>query len=57
MNSDEQIEKTIKMYLTSYLKGKLPDKIREYRSLTDNHYWICIDNLTGDVYRTKIEIK
>jgi len=56
MNSDEQIEKTIKMYLTSYLNGKMTDKIREYRALTDDHYWICVDNLTGEVYRTRIKI-
>ena len=56
MNSDEQIEKTIKMYLTSYLKGKMTDKIREYRALTDNYHWICINNLTGEVYRTKLNM-
>jgi hypothetical protein len=55
MNSDEQIEKTIKMYLTSYLDGKMTDKIRKYRELTENHYWIVINNLTGEVYRTKIQ--
>ena len=54
MNSEEQIEKTIKMYLTSYLKGKMADKIREYRSLTDNYHWIVVDNLSGQIYRTKI---
>lgn len=56
MNSEEQIEKTIKMYLSSYLDGKMTDKIREYKKLTENHYWIVIDNLTGEIYRTKIEI-
>lgn len=56
MNSDEQIEKTIRMYLTSYLPGKMTEKIRRYREMTENHHWIVIDNLTGDVYRTKIKI-
>lgn len=56
MNSDEQIEKTIKMYLTSYLDGKMTDKIRTYRELTENHNWICVDNLTGEVYRTRISV-
>jgi hypothetical protein len=55
MNSDEQIEKTVKMYLTSYLDGKMTDKIRKYRELTENHYWIVVNNLTGEVYRTKIQ--
>lgn len=56
MNSDEQIEKTIKMYLSSYLEGKMIDKIREYKKLTEDHHWICINNLNGEVYRTKINI-
>ena len=56
MNSDEQYEKTIKMYLNSYLKGKMVDKIIEYKKLTEDYHWIVIDNLTGDVYRTKIMI-
>jgi hypothetical protein len=56
MNSDEQIEKTIRMYLTSYLPGKMTEKIRRYRDMTEDHHWIVIDNLTGDVYRTKIKI-
>jgi hypothetical protein len=55
MNSDEQIEKTIKMYLTSYLDGKMVDKIRKYKEMTEGHHWIVIDNLTGDVYKTKIK--
>ena len=56
MNSDEQIEKTIKMYLTSYLDGKMTDKIRNYRELTDGYYWIVVDNLTGEVFRTKLKL-
>jgi hypothetical protein len=56
MNSDEQVEKTIRMYLTSYLPGKMTEKIRRYREMTEDHHWIVIDNLTGDVYRTKIKI-
>lgn len=55
-NSDEQIEKIIKMYLTSYLDGKMTDKIRKYRELTEGHFWICVNNLTGQVYRTKISV-
>jgi len=57
MNSDEQVEKTIKMYLTSYLPGpRLTDKIRQYKELTQDHHWIVINNLTGEVYRTKISV-
>jgi uncharacterized protein with ATP-grasp and redox domains len=56
MNSDEQIEKTIRMYLTSYIPGKMAEKIRTYRDMTENHHWIVVDNINGEVYRTKIEI-
>jgi len=56
VNSEEQIEKTIKMYLSSYLKGKMTDKIREYKALTEDHHWIVIDNINGEIYRTKIKI-
>ena len=55
MNSEEQIEKTIKMYLSSYLDGKMTDKIRKYKEMTEGHHWIVVNNLTGEVYRTKIK--
>ena len=54
MNSDEQIEKVIKMYLTSYIPGKMEDKIKAYRALTEGYHWIVVDNLKGEVYRTKL---
>jgi len=57
MNSEEQIEKTIKMYLSSYLKGpRMTDKIRQYKEMTEDHHWIVIDNINGEVYRTKISV-
>jgi dephospho-CoA kinase len=57
MNSEEQIEKTIKMYLTSYLEGKnMTDKIKNYKALTEDHFWIVINNLDGSVYRTKLKL-
>ena len=57
MNSEEQIEKTIKMYLTSYLDGKnMTEKIKNYKALTEDHYWIIINNLDGSIYRTKLKL-
>jgi len=57
MNSEEQIEKTIKMYLTSYLDGKnMTEKIKNYKALTEDHYWIVINNLDGSIYRTKLKL-
>jgi hypothetical protein len=57
MNSEEMIEKTIKMYLTSYLDGKnMTEKIKNYKALTEEHFWIVINNLDGSVYRTKLRL-
>lgn len=57
MNSEEQIEKTIKMYLTSYLDGRnMTEKIKNYKALTEDHYWIIINNLDGSIYRTKLKL-
>lgn len=56
-NSEEQVEKIIKMYLTSYLDGKnMTEKIRNYKALTEEHYWIVINNLDGSIYRTKLKL-
>ena len=56
MNSDENIEKVVRMYLMSFLKGRVEEKIREYKALTEDHHWFLVNNLTGEVFRTKIEI-
>lgn len=56
MNSDESIEKVIRMYLSSYIPGKMPEKIRRYRELVEGHHWIVVDNLNGDIYRTKLRV-
>ena len=55
-NSDEQVEKAIRMYLTSYFpKGwSILDKMREYRRLTEDHHFFMVDNLSGGVTRHKI---
>lgn len=56
MNSDENIEKVVRMYLMSFLKGKIDDKIRQYKLLTEDHFWFMVNNLTGEVYRFKIKV-
>ena len=56
MNSDENIEKVVRMYLMSFLTGKIDDKIREYKRLTEDHFWFMVNNLTAEVYRFKIKI-
>ena len=56
LNSDESIEKIIRMYLMSYLEGKMPEKVRLYKKLTEDHFFFVINNLTGEIYRSKIMI-
>lgn len=56
MNSDENIEKVVRMYLMSFLRGRIDDKIREYKALTEDHHWFLVNNLTGEVFRTKIAV-
>ena len=56
LNSDESIEKVIRMYLMSYLNGKMPEKVRTYKMLTEGHHFFMINNLDGSVYRFKIRI-
>jgi hypothetical protein len=56
MNSDENIEKIVRMYLMSYLSGTISEKIREYKLLTEDHNWFMVDNLVGEVYRFKIQV-
>jgi hypothetical protein len=56
LNSDEAIERVIRMYLMSYLKGSITEKIRMYKELTEGHHFIMVNNLTGEVYRFKIRV-
>lgn len=56
MNSDESIEKVVRMYLMSYLPGRIDQKIRIYKELTEGHHWFVVDNLKGEVFRTKLRL-
>lgn len=58
LNSDEAIEKAIKSYLLSYFPSsfKMVDKIKKYKELTDDHCFFHINNLTGEIKRTKIKL-
>jgi hypothetical protein len=56
LNSDESIEKVVRMYLMSYLPGKVEEKVRAYKERTAGHHFFCVNNLTGEVFRTKVEI-
>ena len=58
-NSDEQVEKAVKMYLSSYFPKGMPllEKMRLYRELTENHHCFVVDNLNGRVFRSKIPVE
>lgn len=59
LNSMEQVENVVKMYLRGYFpKGfSIEDKIQWYRMATEDHHFIFIDNLSGTVQRCKINIR
>lgn len=57
MNSDESCEKVIRMFCYASIPGKnIEAKIHEYKKLTSDHHWLVINHLTGELYRTKIQI-
>lgn len=56
LNSDESIEKVVRMYLMSHLKGRIDDKVRTYKELTEGHHFFVVNNLSGEVFRTKISV-
>jgi hypothetical protein len=58
LNNTESIEKTIKCFLRGYLPQGLnyDQKIKIYQELTDDHHFLMINNLTGEIHRCKIKI-
>jgi hypothetical protein len=56
LNSDAEVEKVVKEYLISYFPRdiNLSDKIALYRELTADHWFIVIDQVNGEVFRTKL---
>lgn len=56
LNSDAEVEKVIKEYLVSYYPKNLnmAEKITKYRQETDGHWFYVIDQVGGDVFRTKL---
>lgn len=55
-NTDEMIEQVIRTYLSSYLKGRMDDKIRQYRELTKDHQFIYLDPRENKISVHKISI-
>ena len=57
-NSTEQIEQTIKGWLRGYFPQgwSYEQKIAWYKSATDDHHFILIDNWNGTIARCKIDL-
>jgi len=57
-NTTAQTEANIK----AYLRGVFPDgmnydqKIRLYDEMTKDHYWICLNQYTGEIFRFKLKL-
>ena len=58
LNSDDQIERCVKSYLSTYFPEhmRLADKMRAYKELTEDHWFFVIDNVDGGIYRTRCEL-
>ena len=55
-NTDQEREKIIKTYLSSYFpkEMKMRERIHWFRVNTEDHHFICLDTLNSVIYRTKI---
>ena len=56
LNSDAEVEKVIKEYCISYFPREmnLCDKIKYYRALTDHHFFLVINQVDCQFFRTKL---
>lgn len=56
LNSDTAIEQIVKEYLLSYFPRhyNMVEKITLYRQLTENHFFLILDNINGILFRTKL---
>ena len=56
LNSDAECEKVIKEYCLSYFPREMNivDKIKYYRALTNDHFFLVLDQVNGNFFRTKL---
>jgi hypothetical protein len=56
LNSDAEVEKVVKEYLLSYYPKNLniAEKITKYRQETEDHWFYVIDQVNGDIFKTKL---
>jgi hypothetical protein len=55
-NGEDLVRDVIKAYLSSWFPSemKMDDRIRCYKEITKGYHWIFINNLTDEIYVTKI---
>lgn len=57
MNSEESVERTVRMFCLASMPGKnIYEKIQSYKALTADHHFLVLNNLTGELYRTKLHL-
>jgi hypothetical protein len=57
LNSDEACEKCIRMFCYASIAGRnIEAKIHEYKRLTADHFWLCINHLTGEMTRFRLRL-
>ena len=56
LNSDAEVEKVVKEYCISYFPKdmNMAQKITYYRALTDNHFFLVINQVDCQFFRTKL---
>ena len=56
LNSDAEVEKVVKEYCISYFPREMNmcDKIKYYRALTNDHFFLVLDQVNGNFFRTKL---
>ena len=57
-SATEQIENICKFWLRGYFPRGwvMEEKIRWYKEVTNDHYWIYIDNYNNTIYRVKLDL-
>jgi hypothetical protein len=56
LNSDAEVEKVVKEYCLSYFPKNMnmAEKITYYRNLTNNHYFLVLNQVDNQFFRTKL---
>ena len=56
MNSSAEMERNVKEFLTGFFPAtmRMTEKIQLYRTLTQDYCWILIDQINGQIFRTKL---